>query len=777
MLHNLTKVLFIGIAFLLTACGGGGGSNSASTSMVPNTPPPVQTGSISISQSQVIFETEQFGPPPPVQNLAITFNAPSIVFGTLPGETLPDWLLVDISQSSNTQGNLRLEITDTNLDPGEYTTTIRALATNESGSTILDQVDIGVIYTVNPILPIEINVDVVNISLAPVQEPVTREIILTGEGIRWEHFSFNQGVSVSPGSGVIPAEGQVVELTFVPQDLRLNGAPLTVSFRNADAPQSGTSVDIVVDVIDGVFAEPDQLAFSALTGSDEEQSQLIEIDDFDISSGQIIWTSSTDSTWLTVDPVTGTIEAGGAASEVSVNVNPTGLPTGSYNGIVTFTNDVSAQVFNLPVTLIISEPVVVTSRTGVALSTLSSLQETVTVTDGLGQDVPWQAVSNASWLIVPASGAAGESLTITGDPIALADNSLSEGTVTVKSTLAGITNESIIHVGLWNSSEAPTDVVIPLGENFDTRFNFVVADPIRPYVYVLVGGDLRNGNNSAATVNVYNVYTGEQIGNGFTTQILGSSEILVSDDGQFLYVFPPQVSSTRIFERHSLPNFGTSTIFDLPDNFGGGTSYTRVNNIPYIISGRGNVVDPLTGAVLSSLSAFTGFDISSSQNGVGCLTNRFETPPSQVDCFDFLGTGIAGDDIAANRRNSNPIATDVGDLMTSLDGSTVYVLDAGSALALATDDSQTQFFGISNVESLSLAGNGTILTSGPAENFIDAILETHTPEGVLTGSRTIGANIFPPIVFLSSDAQRTILIESDVAEDGEILSLRLVDTP
>jgi hypothetical protein len=744
----------------------------------------VQTGTIDVSQSTVNFSVSLFDEIPSPQALRVDFDAPQVTAGTLPGERLPSWLDVVLTQTGDTVGQLTFEILDTSLDPGTYDTTIRLVSSNEAGTNILDTVDIPVTYTVNPITLLETNVSQLTVELAPIQQPVISTITLLGEGVMWDTLNFDPNIlTVSPTSGTIPAGGQEVEITITPDPRAfVTTTGFGITFFEQGRERNEAFLDIDVILVDGLLTDPLEVSLTATEGSVDTQSQTVTLDRFERGAAEPLnWLASSDQSWLTISPTSGSIPANASDNNlpaIAVSADPTGLPPGILTGVVTFTNDLTNQIFELPVNLVVSQRNMKSSRRGVAFSSLSSLQQSISLTDNIGDDVPWEATSDADWLIVTPSGAAGDALLLTADPISLANNSLFEARVTVTSPLTDIANEVVINVGLWNSDEAPENITINQAEGVFGFEDVVIADPIRPYVYTLGFGDFSQSSDVDSTLTAFNVYTGEVVGGPVTTRIRGASEIVISDDGSSLFVIPTSNNgSDRQFERFDLADLTSLALFDIPANLpSGGSEFIRVNAIPYIITATGGVIDPETGEILSNLSQIDGSNLVASQSNVACLRN-FAIPSSRVDCFDFLGTGIAGMEIAASRRNIVPISGDTPIQGISPDGSVIYINQQAMISALATDDSQTELLSLGmDIENTFVGASGLIGGIGLDEDFISGIVSVFDADGTFIGQTTIIDGLFSTAIF-SGDENRLIVITESFDGEGSGQTLEFIDAP
>jgi hypothetical protein len=713
----------------------------------------------------------------------VTFDAPLLTIGTLPGERLPDWLSASADQTSNTRGTFNLGITDTNLEPGVYEVTLRAVSSTQDGSQVFDTIDIPITYTVTPITPITLDQNQVSFKAAPVQEPITKTVTLTGEGINWEIVTSPIGISVNPRSGTISADGQQVEIIFSPGEVR----PATdsieeISFRNADAPLSSTDLNVSIEFVDGVFTDPQSLTFETLVGDTNPQSETIKIDSFDITTeSQINWTAMSDQAWLSITPNSGAVDtdmSSDTPSDVVLTVDPTGLEIGLYEAIASFENDISDQIFKLPVSFVIAERKVVTSQIGVGFASQSALETRISVEDSQGVPIDWAARTSASWLSVTPSGTAGDALIITADPAGLAENSISEAVVMVTSPLSDISNEVSIYVGLWNSDETTEEKVINIDSDQVGPLVSIAADPVRPYVYVTKSEASDVDRPARTDLYVYNSHTGEEIVSPISSQVFVSPIPVPSDDGRFLYIFPSSSDGRDgQIERYDLHALGAPTRFNVPgESLGGDVDFTRVNGVPYLITGAGGVINAETGAVLSTLRQVNGGSISASQNGRFCLRNFRLNEPTKPDCFALFGTGASGTNIAAQPLIRNQASFDPSELAISSDGNTVYVQLDDQLTAFSVEDTTESLFAIDGATNIVLSREGTILAYKFSDDFTAININAYNPDGSFIGS--VPANNDPTLMefAVSSDGKRIAILETDI-NTGEDILLRLIDGP
>lgn len=229
------------------------------------------------------------------------------------------------------------------------------------------------------------------------------------------------------------------------------------------------------------------------------------------------WTLRSSAAWLV--PVNA---SGSGHATADLAVNPTGLGVGSYSAVLTV-QTADEQTATTTVTLQVSERRLLPSVWGIALtsSTKSRLSASVNVSVDSGAPVGWTATSDSPWLTVTQSGQTGDSLptlAVQANPASLPDNQVSYARVTIASTHAGV-QPAVVRVGLWKGATTSSADV-------NLEFKQIVADPIRPFVYV---------HNGGATVDVYNVHTAQRVArlSGVASR---AGAMAVSPDGSKLYI-------------------------------------------------------------------------------------------------------------------------------------------------------------------------------------------------------------------------------------------------
>jgi subtilase family protein/BACON domain-containing protein len=124
-----------------------------------------------------------------------------------------------------------------------------------------------------------------------------------------------------------------------------------------------------------IGVSPTSMSFTATAGGSNPANQSLSITN--TGGGTLNWTASSNATWLSVSPTSGT-----APSTATVSVNITGLAAGTYNGAITIT---ATGATNTPVTV----PVTLT---------VNSASAELIVNGGFEvSSSPWVLTGQATW--------------------------------------------------------------------------------------------------------------------------------------------------------------------------------------------------------------------------------------------------------------------------------------------------------------------------------------------------------------------------------------------
>ena len=286
---------------------------------------------------------------------------------------------------------------------------------------------------------------------------------------------------------------------------------------------SGQQISIPIDftVGDVLGLSPSvPIEFQVVHGATDATTKRISLTGKNVS-----WDSKSDQSWASITPVKGT-----SPSLLDLTVDPTGLPTGTHTANITIFDTNFNQKRTLQIKVMVEPRRLEVAETGVSLSDFPSksiLRREIDVTDNLGKPLEWSASSNAAWLTVSATGQTGGVVTLQADPTGLTPNALYLAEVELTAVSDDEANVEHVNVSLWvgdTDPDARTEIAVAARN--------IVADPMRPYVYV----NKSDYENSDTDVEIFNAYTGESVGviEGVTAN---NGVMAVSPDGALLYVY------------------------------------------------------------------------------------------------------------------------------------------------------------------------------------------------------------------------------------------------
>jgi hypothetical protein len=375
------------------------------------------------------------------------------------------------------------------------------------------------------------------------------------------------------------------------------------------------------------------------------------------------WKLSGLPSWLKANAEEGSGNQNGAT--LSFTPDPQGVPVGASTATVTLTATVNGEAAALPInmTLNVDSHKLLATDNGVAFSSTpgwSRLTRTITLQDNLSKSVPWRATSSQPWLLVSSAGttnASGKSsLTLTANAALLPTDAVSYATVTIVSDDASVSNTEKISVALWKGSASPSSTTsVSFPENMYLQEFSIVADPIRPYVYV----------NHVGTIDVYNIYTGQLMKT--MTGLLGENltNMTISTNGEKLYVsdigFGFQAPRKLIVI--DLSTYQRSTSF--PILSGSDMTYLRPNGVDVITTTFGSYLATNGKTVSDKVGA----------NDVTAATSDGKTLYGGLRRFATDYADIAGGRFIINEIASAPLTVQglLFDIAASRDGSAVYL--------------------------------------------------------------------------------------------------------
>jgi uncharacterized protein YjdB len=306
-----------------TALGGASGSTAVTVS-----PPTITATPASLSFSWQVGAT-----PPAGQTLSIT-NAGG---GTLSWAATKSSTWLNLSAASgNAPSSITASVTTTGLMAGTYRDTIWVSSPGAANTPL----PVPVAFTV--IAQSVISLSPPHLTFTSLQggaNPASQTVGISNAGGGALGWSASGG-SWSVGSGLIqltvsPSTGSAPSTITVAASISSDVPPgtytvykgITVSAPDAaNNPQYDTVTFTVVGPI--ITLNPTSLSFSGQQGGANPAIQTLNVTNS--GGGMLPWTASSNQTWLTVSPISGT-----APWSLTVSANTSGLGPGTYNATIT----------------------------------------------------------------------------------------------------------------------------------------------------------------------------------------------------------------------------------------------------------------------------------------------------------------------------------------------------------------------------------------------------------------------------------------------------------
>jgi hypothetical protein len=381
------------------------------------------------------------------------------------------------------------------------------------------------------------------------------------------------------------------------------------------------------------------------------------------------WSLSSLPSWLSSSTLTGFVDQNSTTLNFAPNL--TSATPGSVSGLVTATAHVNGDTISLPITvnLNLDEHKLLMSEWGVGLAsspTGSVLTRTLTVRDNFGAATAWSASSDAAWLSVTSNGSTNQSpqLVLTADPTSLPTGTVSYANVTISSSTSGV-SPAVVRVALWNDTATAAAMT-----KLSTNYLHIVADKIRPYIYV---------NAEATAIDVYNAYTAAKIA---TIPNVGAvlGEMAVSADGSILYAVDTASHSLSVVNLQSLAVVASWPLTNTYFSLGGYTTLftVRTNGVDVVVlgdqtaysNGRQLGNSGIGGSWLYSPSQ----SLAASRDGRSIYAQDAGLSPASAFAYDLDYSAISGGVLMVGARANGFMmsAANGKDIAVSADGTRIY---------------------------------------------------------------------------------------------------------
>jgi N,N-dimethylformamidase beta subunit-like, C-terminal/Domain of unknown function (DUF4082)/Viral BACON domain len=275
----------------------------------------INSGLVQIGAGTGAFDTTNF------HNVALTFNGSQIQV-SYDGKSI-----ISATDSTYTSGLVALEGFSQVISFGDLLVTS---PTANSGS--LTPSPTSLTYSVN----------------YAAANPAAQAVQLTAGGggiLAWSAVSNASWLTVSSSGGVTPGSLQVAVNSSTLAPGTFTG---TISVVSLGAVTTAQTIHVSLTVIappPAIVPSPSSFNFVAMTGQAAPPSQTLAVTN--IGTGNFSYTVSTDSSWLTATPASGS-----TPGSVTVSVSSSGLATGNYTGHVIITaSGIANSPQSIPVNL------------------------------------------------------------------------------------------------------------------------------------------------------------------------------------------------------------------------------------------------------------------------------------------------------------------------------------------------------------------------------------------------------------------------------------------
>ena len=532
------------------------------------------------------------------------------------------------------------------------------------------------------------------------------------------------------------------EATITYTDLYENQQMSISVLIDVSAPILSVSKDsVVIDNSQSWAINSGEFNVSLNTGSNEYSMQVENI--FPLSSAVDLTSPSTLSS---------------SEQALSYSLDPTKFSQGVFESVISLSVDVNGVEASaeIPFTVRASENILYASDIGLSFSEFNSvnhLSEDVTIYNSYGiEGIAWTALASEEWLNVTPSGISGGNLSISVDSTGLPADAFYSSEISISSAVSGIEREEIIRVGFWLSSGDPV-----ASQSLDLDYDYMVVDPVRPYVYLLA--------NSSAVIDIYNFHTLSKV-KTLSPEKGGLSRLSISDDGDYLY------SNSDIANEIIEINLQTEVVSTIElleaNNFA--SVYFRNNGYPllavdyglfYNIKEREFVENDEFGG------SFYNFVLATSGNGNRLCGIASGVSPFSLYCSELSFNTLSNSLLVVNDFNLRGPGGNAADVALNYDGSVIYTA-SGSPYNFPVfnwdSKSQVGSLAASNYpNAVEVASDGSLhggisSSYGPKDVFIYEANGTLRMDAYASG---YAENIESRQLGVSGDAGVTVVLTSD----------------
>ncbi len=338
--------------------------NSTTPEPIPVTLVVSNTALLVASPYSITFTPQQGSTTSSFQSVSVTSTDSTPISFNVASTTnsISNWLLVN-SSSGTTPSVLTVSANPNGLAPGTYSGTVTLTATNPVNVTN-SPVPISVTLQIVPTATLAVSQNSLTFAQSsggPPPNPQTISVTSAGGAVTFAPtVTLNQGVNwltVAPTNATTPAT-----LTVSANGAALlpgvYTAQITLSSPGAAAAQN-IQVSLTVSNAPTITVSPATLSpvnFQTGGANPPAQSLSVSVTGGAPASFSATPTTTTGGTWLSVSPLSGT-----TPGTITVNVVPTGLAPGVYNGAVSIAiANATNTPLSVPITLTVSPAAVIT---------------------------------------------------------------------------------------------------------------------------------------------------------------------------------------------------------------------------------------------------------------------------------------------------------------------------------------------------------------------------------------------------------------------------------
>lgn len=176
--------------------------------------------------------------------------------------------------------------------------------------------------------------------------PPTKALSLTNVGggsLNWTAAATAAWLGVAPTSGSLsPGLSQALTVTVDPTGLAegIYSASVTITAPGASNTPRSTTVTLNVNVVPKIGVNPKTLAFGAATDTGSSAPSALSVTN--AGSGTLVWSAVVADSWLSVDPVGGSVAALDS-QPLLLSVNAAGMAPGVYTTTIQFSDPAASN--------------------------------------------------------------------------------------------------------------------------------------------------------------------------------------------------------------------------------------------------------------------------------------------------------------------------------------------------------------------------------------------------------------------------------------------------